>query len=193
MRRTRDREGYDGPVTSNASIPTEEDLVVLPYFAILALGARSARYAEPVYRSWNQASDEQLRDVSNAIRAVEDLTGCPDAATRAPLWASAADALSLAIAAASAADCADAPASVLHAADSAAELSGAIDPHCRRRTAARAVLRSIQASASALEPNGSARDAFVAQIGRDVERLRIHTAERSWSEETGVALAVLDS
>lgn len=176
-----------------SAIPTEGDLIGLPYFAILALGVRSARYVEPVFRSWKQAPDEHVGAVSDAIQAVEDLAGCPDSDSREPHWVPAVDAALLAAVAASVADCESAPTAALHAADSAAELANAIDRGCPRAVAARAVARSFRASATAMAHSGSGEGQFVAQIRRDVENMRVHASGEGWTDETGVPVRVLDS
>jgi len=175
-------------------MPQERDLAGLPYFAILVLGARNARYVEHLFKTWQGASSEQVDAVASAIKAIEDLAGYPDAAARAPHWGSATNVALLACDAATAADCASAPAAALLAADSAAELADAIDPDRGRTKAARAVLRSIHASASAIEhSNDGDNEEFLAQIGRDVENLRAQASSQGWTDDTGVSMQVLDS
>jgi hypothetical protein len=171
------------------TIPSEQDLVRLPYFAILALGARYARQVEPLFHTWKGAPSTYVRVLSKAIDGVEELACCPDADARAPFWAPAADATQLAAEVASAADRARAPAAALHAADAVAELLDAIDPACVRRTAARAVSKSIRASLMAIEIEGSMdKRAFLGQLERDVERLRLRASLEGWNDETGVPL-----
>lgn len=173
-------------------MPTEQDLETLPYFAILALGARCARQVEPLFRTWKRAPEEHVRAVSNAIQAVEDLAACPDAVARAPLWVSAADAALLAADAASAADRAGAPSAALCAADAAAELANAIDPDGPRNRAARAVCKTVRASATALEQSDAGgRGEFLSQLAEVLDRLRRHASAEGWTDETGVS--ILDS
>lgn len=171
-------------------MPTEKDLATLPYFAILALGARCARRVVPLFSTWKRAPEEHLRAVSSAIQAVEDLAACPDAVARAPLWVSAVDAALLAADAASAADRADAPPAALYAADAAAELANAIDEDGPRKSAARAVCKTVRASATALEQSEAGSEGeFLAQLAKDLEQLQRHAVAESWTDETGVSIA----
>lgn len=170
-------------------VPTQEDLEQLPYFAILALGAHCARQVVPLFQTWERAPRQHVQALSGAIQAVETLAGCPEPEARTPLWVSAADATLLAADAASAADRADAPPTALCAADAAAELSAAIDPAGPRTVAARAVRKTVRASAAALDQSeAGGKSAFLGQVTGIVERLRQHAAAEGWTDETGVRI-----
>src|SRR5688572_17894996 len=185
-------QGVERVMERVMTIPSEQDLVRLPYFAILALGARYARQVEPLFRTWKSAPSTYVIALSKAIDGVEELARCPDPDARALFWVPAADATQFAAEVASAADRARAPAAALRAADAAAELLDAIDPACVRSTAARAVSRSIRASLMAIELEGS-RDkrAFLGQLELDLERLRLRASLEGWTDETGVGLQSL--
>lgn len=170
-------------------MPTEQDLETLPYFAILALGARCARHVAPLFGAWERAPQEHVRAVADAVQAVEDLAACPDAVARAPLWTTAVDAALLAADAASAADSSEAPTSAICAADAAAELANAIDPDGPRKSAARAVRKAMQASAEALDRSDSGRKGeFLSQLTAVLDRLRSQALTEGWTDETGVSI-----
>ena len=170
-------------------MPTEQDLEALPYFAILALGARCARHVTPLFSAWSGAPQEHVRAVADAVQAVEDLAASPDAVARAPLWTTAVDAALLAADAASAADSSEAPASAICAADAAAELANAIDPDAPRKSAARAVRKAMQASAMALDQSGSGgKGEFLSQLTVVLDRLRSQALTEGWTDETSVSI-----
>jgi hypothetical protein len=178
----------------STTTPSEQDLVALPYFALLALGARSARRVAPLFRTWKKAPERHVSALSNAISAVENLAGCPDPASRAAFWVSTAHAAILAANAACEADMASAPSTALRAADAAAELVDAIHPDCPRRNAARAVCKSIRASAEAVELYESKCEReFHERLTDDLEKLRLHASVEGWTDETGIPTRILDT
>jgi len=169
--------------------PTAEDIASLPYFAILALGARCAGKVAPVFGEWDGATPDQVRSLSRAVRAVEQLASSPSMVSRTPHWVSARQSTRLAADAASEADMAEAPAVALCAADAAAELAGAIDPETERAPAARAVCRTVEASLGALEDaDGSQGDRFLEWVTRQVAELREQAIAEGWTDQTAVTL-----
>jgi hypothetical protein len=178
----------------STTTPSEQDLVDLPYFALLALGARSARRVAPLFRTWKQAPERHLSALSNAISAVENLAGCPDSASRATFWVPTTHAAILAANAACEADMASAPSTAVRAADATAELADAIHPDCPRRSAARAVCRSIRASAEAVELyEAECERGFHERLIADLEKLRLHASVEGWTDETGIPTQILDA
>ena len=176
-------------MTSTPAMPTEQDLETLPYFAILALGARCARHIAPLFGTWQRAPEEHVRAVADAVQAVEDLAASPDALSRAPQWAAAADAALLAADAASAADSSEAPTSAICAADAAAELANAIDPDGPRKSAARAVWKAMRASAEAVDRSAAGgKGEFLSQLAAVLDRLRSQALTEGWTDETGVSI-----
>ncbi|MEM1448803.1 MAG: hypothetical protein AAF726_06190 [Planctomycetota bacterium] len=171
------------------TLPTEEELAALPYFAILALGARCAKQVGPVFGSWEGATQDHVRAVSRAARDVAELAASPSMVSRAPLWGPARQSTRGAAEAASAADMAEAPHEVLCAADAAAELAGAIDLDGERAPAARAVSRTVRASVGALvDADGSQQREFLEWLSRHVTHLRECAVAERWTNETPVTI-----
>ncbi|MEM6672439.1 MAG: hypothetical protein AAF726_06315 [Planctomycetota bacterium] len=170
-------------------LPTAEDLASLPYFAILALGARCAKRVAPIFGTWDGATQEQVRAVSRAARSVQELAESPSMVSRVPLWVSARQFTRMAAEAASAADMAEAPVTILSSADAAAELAGAIDPDGNRAPAARAVLRSIEMAAEALDDGEEQkRQEFLGWVGQLVEQLQERAVTEGWTDLTAVTI-----
>ncbi|MEM9379786.1 MAG: hypothetical protein AAGB93_07520 [Planctomycetota bacterium] len=171
------------------TLPTERELALLPYFAILALGARGAQRGGPVGRNWEGAPEEHSRAIVHAPRDIAKLAASPSMVARAPLWGPARQSTRVAIDAAAAADIADAPHEVLCAADAAAELGGAIDLDTEREPAARAVSRTVRASVGALvDADGSQQREFLEWLSRLLTSLKESAASEGWTNATAVKL-----
>lgn len=174
---------------STSPPPTAEDIASLPYFAILALGARCAGQVAAVFGEWEGATPDQTRALTRAVRAVEQLAASPSMVSRTPHWVSARQSTRLAADAASAADMAEAPHVALCAADASAELAGAIDPDTRCGPAARAVHRTVEAAISALEDSdGSQGDRFVEWLTQLIEQLKVRATTEGWTDQTAVTI-----
>ncbi len=178
-------------MTSDRTLPTEGELIDLPFFAILVLAVRCAHRVEPLFvKFWVDAPLEHVEAVRHAIQAVENLAANP----RGSLWKDAGKATLRAADAAAAADLADAPESAVHAADAAAELAGAIQPERTRTLAARAAIRSVRASAQALAGSGAGNQReFYSALHEDLQTLRAYAGSQQWTDKTAVSLRILDS
>ncbi|MEO0663946.1 MAG: hypothetical protein AAFZ87_20640 [Planctomycetota bacterium] len=176
-------------MSPSATLPTGEELESLPYFAILALGARCAKTVGPVFESWEGATRDQVSAVARAALDVEKLAASPSMVSRAPLWGPARQSTRGAADAATAADMAEAPHAALCAADAAAELSAAIDLEAQRSVAAGAVSRTIRACIGALgDTDGSQQREFLEWVTWLVRHLGECAAAERWTDESPVTI-----
>ena len=177
-------------LTTDRTLPDEEELADLPFFALLVLGARCARRAEPLFLEyWTDAPLQHVEAVKQAIQAVEDLAARPAAA----VWNDAARETSRAAGAAIAADLAEAPEPAVHAADAAAELAEAVHPERSRIRAARAAVRAAQAAAKAIGASGAENgQRFFLALNEDLNTLRVQAGFQQWTDESAVSAQILD-
>ena len=178
-------------LTTDRTLPVAEELTDLPFFALLVLGARCARRAEPLFLEyWTAAPPQHVEAVRHAIQAVENLAAGPAAS----LWNDAARETSRAAGAAIAADLAEAPEPAVHAADAAAELAEAVHPERSRIRAARAAVRAAQAAAKAIGASGAENErGFFLALHEDLQTLRVQAGSQQWTDETAVSPRILDS
>ena len=174
-------------------LPEERELVELPYFVLLTLGTRCARYVEPLLATWGEATEPQLRAVAEALGGVEELVQRGDTPEREALWGRSAEALDRAVATASELDTSGAPAEVVHAVDCTAELADAVHPGRSRTRAARAVRRSMEAARGAVaDADPGSERALLRRIGRDLATLRGHVATQGLTDVSGVPAELFD-
>lgn len=176
-------------MSQSPTLPTVGELESLPYFAILALGARCAKRVGPIFERWEGASSDQVRALDRAARDIEQLAASPSMVSRAPLWGAARQSTRGAADAATAADMAEAPHPALCAADAAAELSGAIDLDAQRPIAARAVSRTVRSCVGALGgSDGSQQREFLEWVTWLVSHLGECAAVERWTDESAVTI-----
>ena len=150
---------------SRLKLPTAKDLAKLPRLAIVAFAARCARRMLPLFKyGWNDAPDEIVKDVENAIQLAEKFssgkTESSDTANKAALAALAASEAALA----------------------ASEAAKAV------AAAATAASASITAATAANAANAvnAVNAVNKATIIRDYELLKVTSEAEGWTEDTPV-------
>lgn len=175
---------HDGTTTERSEL-SHDELVQLPYPALLYFAACCARRVEPLFtRLWDGAPEAHAASLQRAIEAAERVATTPLVAGEERRFDEAQDASRRAAEAAMAADTAGAPLGAILAADAAAELAGALEGDCARRPAVRTAQRVARASAQALaEVESALATAFHDSIAEDLEVLKLHATTERWSDE----------